>query len=87
VTINRFYFDRETKKKEKICRPVSIPIDLVIKEAPYRLRSIVIHAGKSSNYGHYYAVAKDAKEQWWLLNDTEVSAIDKDITSFLSSLS
>lgn len=28
VTINRFYFDRETKKKEKICKQAEIPVCL-----------------------------------------------------------
>ena len=30
VTVNRFYFDRNTKQKEKICKPVEIPTTLTI---------------------------------------------------------
>ena len=55
---------------------------------------MVIHAGKSSNFGHYYSIARDQRDSWWLLNDAEVSEIKKDpqgadasILTFLDRLS
>jgi ubiquitin C-terminal hydrolase len=86
VTINRFYFDKTSKKREKICRPVAIPAQLCLNDCEYSLTGVVIHAGKSANFGHYYAIARGALNKWWLLNDTEVSLV-ADIHSFLTSLS
>lgn len=85
VTVNRFYFDRDTKRKEKICKPVQILPAIELQNCEYTLQSIVIHAGKSSNFGHYYTVARDIKNQWWILNDSEVSQISA-IGPFLANL-
>jgi len=60
VTINRFYFDTASKKKEKISRHVDVPTQLYLDPGrEYKLLSVVIHAGKSSNFGHYYTISRD----------------------------
>ena len=38
----------------KIMTNVEVPLRLKVPDA-YKLKSVVIHAGKSAGYGHYYA--------------------------------
>ena len=74
VTICRFYFNRATVRKEKLCTPVKVPETLTIDGQLFKLNGVVVHAGRSSNAGHYYTIAKSG-ERWNLCNDSSVSGL------------
>ena len=81
MTICRFYFNRATVRKEKLCTPVKVPETLTIDGQLFKLNGAVVHAGRSSNAGHYYTIAKSGgggeggQERWNLCNDSSVSGI------------
>ena len=41
-----------------------------------------MHAGRSSNAGHYYAIVKVGAEKWFLCNDASVSQLSRPGTEF-----
>ena len=81
MTICRFYYNRVTKQKEKVCAPVQIPDQLILEEAgpkspaTFKLKGIVVHAGRSSNAGHYYSIVQGGDGRWLLCNDASVSVL------------
>ena len=44
---------------------------IILQNAQYRLRSVVIHSGETANSGHYFAHARHEGEAegWWVYND------------------
>lgn len=95
LTLSRFYFDVQNLSRHKIIRNVSyseyinIPVeaeDGKIKEERYVLYGVIIHAGRSTEYGHYYAYCRNTynlmngtEDSWIKLNDEHV-----DRSSFIS---
>ena len=73
VTLNRFYYDKASQSMSKIMTNVDVPLRLEVPSA-YKLKSVVIHAGKSAGYGHYYAAGVE-QGKWRLFNDFKVSDI------------
>ena len=57
----------------KIMTNVEVPLRLKVPDA-YKLKSVVIHAGKSAGYGHYYAAGVE-QGKWRLFNDFKVSEL------------
>ena len=51
----------------------------------YQLTSLIIHAGKSAEYGHYYSIARNEAD-WFVLNDSTVTQVKQPITNFIQSL-
>ena len=88
ITLNRFYFDKKTLQKEKVLTPVNIPSTLSMDGQNFNLYSIVIHAGRSANFGHYYTVSKEANTEgpWRIFNDASVTELSGTIEMFLSNL-
>ena len=39
----------------------------------YDLYAVLVHAGASAGYGHYYTYAKIPKGDWYVFNDSHVS--------------
>ena len=39
----------------------------------YELCGVIVHAGKSSNSGHYYSIVRRDGGHWYLCNDGSVS--------------
>jgi len=78
ITLLRFNYDRTTNRRAKVFTTVDYPQELVLPVAgggvPYRLYSVVIHSGYSSDGGHYYTwCSNTANSAWLLLNDSQVS--------------
>lgn len=72
---------RFTSHYQKICTPVSIPVELHFprsflmnrEEAPYRLRSLALHHGQM-NYGHYTCIGS-VNDQWYHYDDLVVKKV------------
>ena len=47
---------------------------MIIDGVNFSLSGIVVHAGRSSNAGHYYTIAKSG-QKWFLCNDSSVSQL------------
>ena len=78
ITLLRFKYDRTTNRRAKVFTTVDYPQELVLPVAgagvPYRLYSVVIHSGYSSDGGHYYTwCSNPATSAWLCLNDSQVS--------------
>ena len=67
--------------RQKVNTPIDIPKKLKIKvlengreiEKELSLRSVVIHHGKTIQYGHYYSYSPHQDNSWTLYNDSQVS--------------
>ena len=75
ITICRFYYDRGTKQKEKVCKAVLIPPALTLAGVTFRLKGAIVHAGRSTNAGHYYSIVQTGSGKWVLCNDASVSVL------------
>jgi ubiquitin C-terminal hydrolase len=101
ITLVRFMFDRETKKRIKRMNPIDLSFTLKIKPSfmkdpiedvcLYDLYALIIHAGKGVNAGHYYTLAKEST--WSLFNDSHVTKVTESfikdfpyVSSLVSSL-
>jgi len=78
ITLLRFKYDKTTNRRAKVFTTIDYPQELVLPVAggdvPYRLYSVVIHSGYSSDGGHYYTwCSNPATSAWLLLNDSQVS--------------
>lgn len=70
-------------RKEKLCKPVKVPEALTLEGQNFRLNGVIVHAGRSSNAGHYYTIAKTGSgPRWNLCNDSSVSELGKDGSTF-----
>jgi len=89
ITINQFTYDVELKQRLKLTKAIDVDEKLILSDddgpRQYELSSLVIHAGKSAEYGHYYSVGKNI-DKWFVLNDSTVTEIQQPITRFISSL-
>lgn len=75
ITLKRFRFDPSTGTTKKINDPVEYPAVLKITankaEKVYDLYSVVLHLGEYGG-GHYMAIVKSEKGQWYLANDSSI---------------
>lgn len=89
ITINQFTYDVELKQRVKLTKAIDVDGKLILTDdngpREYELSSLVIHAGKSAEYGHYYSIGKNI-DKWFVLNDSTVTEIQQPITRFISSL-
>ena len=76
ITANIFKYSVEQNKKIKIIKKIQTPLSLKIKlnekEEEYFLKSIVVHSGNSTEFGHYYCIGYE-KGEWIKFNDCFVS--------------
>jgi ubiquitin carboxyl-terminal hydrolase 36/42 len=68
-------FDNFIKKKNNL---ITYPEELTIKDIKYHLFGIVNHTGSLFG-GHYYSYIKHIDNNWYELNDSNVSRIDKSV--------
>jgi ubiquitin carboxyl-terminal hydrolase 36/42 len=54
---------------------IDVSESIALDGKQFELASVVIHAGSSAEYGHYYTVAKGANGQWLILNDSDVTVL------------
>lgn len=99
LTLSRFYFDVKSLKRHKILDHVSYPEilnlpvveDGTIKNEKYVLYGIIIHSGRSAEYGHYYALSRNlsslnnGEDIWIKFNDEKVSPAKLNSFSNLSN--
>ena len=64
---------------------IDVPENILVTGKGFELASVVIHAGSSAEYGHYYTVARSANRQWLILNDSDVTVLSHPIEAFLST--
>jgi ubiquitin carboxyl-terminal hydrolase 36/42 len=48
-------------------------------ETNYDLYAVLVHAGRSTDSGHYYAYVKSPAGKWFLMNDEDVSPVHKKV--------
>jgi len=79
ITLLRFKYDRTTNRRAKVFTTIDYPQELSLPvtggDAQYRLYSVVVHSGYSSDGGHYYTWAKpdNLASRWLVLNDSLVT--------------
>jgi len=78
ITLLRFKYDRTTNRRAKVFTTIDYPQELCLPvvggSVTYKLYSVVIHSGYSSDGGHYYTwCSNPATSAWLLLNDSQVS--------------
>jgi len=79
ITLLRFKFDITTMRRAKVFTTIDYPQELTLPvtggDVVYRLYSVVVHSGYSSDGGHYYTWARpDCRASTWLvLNDSRVT--------------
>ena len=84
LVLLRFKYNRESGSREKVVSLVEYPEVLVVEveggEVVYRLQSVVVHAGRNSQVGHYYTWTRGqlGRDTWLLLNDRVVRERDWD---------
>ncbi|KAI2796749.1 Ubiquitin carboxyl-terminal hydrolase 42 [Blomia tropicalis] len=67
----------------KISKPVSYPEKLNLRpymseKGPpvfYKLISVLVHFGSSSNSGHYYCYVRNSNNAWYLMDDSRVNQV------------
>ena len=76
IQLKRFKMLSGTKIKKlnsMINIPLDINFDFLVKDKKkyglYYLRSIVVHSGSGGDYGHYFTIARNIKDNWILFND------------------
>lgn len=68
---------------DKLHDPIEPSTSLELSEAStgtdvlYQLHAVVCHAGAQAIVGHYYVYVKGPNEQWYLLNDEDVSPVSE----------
>ena len=72
ITLLRFKYDRATQRRAKVFTAVDYPEYLALPVSGavslYRLYSVVVHSGYSSDGGHYYTWSRHTA--WIVLNDS-----------------
>jgi len=63
-----------------------VPSNLSVEGVKYQLSGVIVHAGRSSNAGHYYTIARSGSK-WLLCNDSSVSELSSSSLSGTSSSS
>jgi len=85
--LKRFAFDiygRSIRLAKKVSYPLRLEIGDFMsranqgRPAPYELVGVVVHAGKSCNWGHYYSYVKSG-DHWYKANDEVVTKVDVDV--------
>ena len=97
ISLLRFSYCAATRRREKVLRDVRCPRRLGLPllapgggggatVADYALTAVVVHAGTSSDAGHYYTHARgmDAADDWALFNDSRVTPSSYDAFSRLT---
>jgi ubiquitin C-terminal hydrolase len=91
VSLNRFRYSPATYRKVKLMTQVTIPSTLLVSAVPYSLEAVVVHAGPSTEGGHYYSFARlpeahgSAVYHWYKCDDRSVARTTFDaITTTLS---
>ncbi|XP_023336590.1 ubiquitin carboxyl-terminal hydrolase 38-like [Eurytemora carolleeae] len=84
ITLNRFEYDRVLERKKKIFTKIEYPRHITINTTllnqtelvSYRLQSIIVHSGYSSDSGHYYTWSRDTEDEslWHIFNDSMVTS-------------
>ncbi|XP_003425049.1 ubiquitin carboxyl-terminal hydrolase 35 isoform X2 [Nasonia vitripennis] len=78
LTLKHFRYDSESRLRTKLSRKViynetiQLPV-LDQNNETYQLYAAVVHSGYSLDYGHYITYACDAKNNWYLFNDSYVA--------------
>lgn len=62
--------------------PESITLSDSISSKTYELQSLVVHAGQSADYGHYYSLGRQ-NSTWHLLNDSSVTQLTGPLPDFI----
>lgn len=85
ITFHLKRFEFSNQNNNKLTNFISYPINLNLRPyvtnvidndmLQYNLNAIIVHSGTSTNNGHYYCYVKDPKENWYLINDSEVQQI------------
>ncbi|NGX38933.1 MAG: hypothetical protein KR126chlam1_00250 [Chlamydiae bacterium] len=76
ITLNRFTYNKSSKRTEKIHHPIDVSFSLELSESQcksedrknYFVNAFIEHEGLSANSGHYIAYILVGK-QWFLLSD------------------
>ena len=82
MTLNRFKY--AAGGLVKLMTSVDIPASINFAGTGYTLEAAVIHAGRSANCGHYYAV-RQFNDQVKVYNDSHVSSF-KSNTNYIHEL-
>lgn len=77
VNLNRGVFDADTGGGINDAA-VTVPDQITVNGANYRLRSVVIHHGENPTAGHYTAVTRQGDE-WALRNDRHVTPLGREL--------
>ena len=82
---------------EQLCGLVNIPeeinLEFLIREKDilpektynYCLRSIVIHVGSRSEYGHYFTLVKSDNNKWIIYNDEKVQELEDPLNIYFGN--
>lgn len=79
LKVGRFYWKKEEKTNAKILKKILFPIQLSLpsteEQKEYSLVSILTHKGRSTSSGHYISWVRDKENEndWWMLDDQNVS--------------
>eukprot|EP00697_Spironema_sp_BW2_P009261 gnl/Spiro4/24099_TR11946_c0_g1_i1.p1 gnl/Spiro4/24099_TR11946_c0_g1~~gnl/Spiro4/24099_TR11946_c0_g1_i1.p1 ORF type:complete len:907 (+),score=129.00 gnl/Spiro4/24099_TR11946_c0_g1_i1:398-3118(+) len=77
VSLKRFSFDWGSQTRSKLLHSVPIPLtlDLPTKHGPfpYALYAVVVHAGSTTQSGHYYTYARHSERLFELYQQPETS--------------
>lgn len=44
----------------------------------YKLMSVLVHHGQTSNSGHYFCFVRNSNNSWYLMDDSHVSQVSQD---------
>lgn len=78
VVLKHFFYDPKRAKRAKLFHNVRLDKQITILEKRsikkfYELYAVIIHSGANLDDGHYYTIAKDGPDNWFMFNDAEVN--------------